>query len=176
MMQISDNADGASGETESLLGERSDETGSLLSDGCGEIESLLDDGSAETDFELSKGSDLFLLDGQCGLCNRLAQFMISRLREPTSLMFLPIESNRGQRIFSGLTLKQQSIDSVYLFRKGRVYIRSAAVLRGLYHLSWWWAMWAPIIWLIPLPLRDLGYRIVAKYRRRLFKDEPIYTF
>ena len=141
-----------------------------------QISDEVDGASGEVESRLGEGSDLFLLDGDCGLCNRLAQFMISRLREPTSLMFLPIESNRGQRIFSGLTLKQQSIDSVYLFRKGRVYIRSAAVLRGLFHLSWWWAMWAPIIWLIPLPLRDLGYRIVAKYRRRLFKKEPICTF
>ncbi len=143
MMQISDNADAASGETESLLDE---------------------------------GSDLFLLDAECGLCNRLAQFMIPRLKDPASLNFMSNESDKGRLLIAGLTVKQQSIDTVYLFRKGRVYIRSAAVLRGLYHLSWWWAMWAPIIWLIPLPLRDLGYRIVSKYRRRLFKEVPVCSF
>jgi predicted DCC family thiol-disulfide oxidoreductase YuxK len=143
MMQISEGADAASGELESLFDE---------------------------------GLDLFLIDGDCGLCNRLAQFMIPRLKEQNSLTFLPIESRDGQRIITGLTLKQQSIDTVYLFRKGRVYIRSAAVVRGLFHLSWWWAMWASIIWLIPLPLRDLGYRIIAKYRHRLFKKMTVCTF
>ena len=40
--------------------------------------------------------DILLLDGNCGLCNRLAIFMNSNLNTNKKIKFLPIDSDQAQ--------------------------------------------------------------------------------
>ena len=125
---------------------------------------------------LSDNRDILLLDGDCGLCHRLAVFMDKRLSKGKEIKYRPIESDEAQEIISSFTKKQQEADSVYLIRNGKTYIRSAAGIRTLLYLKWYYAMWFPIFWIIPLPLRDVGYRIIAKYRHRFFKRPKVCLF
>ena len=74
-----------------------------------------------------------------------------------------------QLIIEILPKKYQDADSVYLIRNGNAYIRSAAGIRCLLYMKWYYKMWFPLFWLIPLPIRDLGYRVIAKYRHKFFK-------
>ena len=39
--------------------------------------------------------DILLLDGDCGLCNRLAIFMNSNLNSSKKIKFLPIDSDQA---------------------------------------------------------------------------------
>ena len=118
---------------------------------------------------LGKERDVLLLDGDCGLCHRLAQFINRRRRKELDLEFRPIESEEGKKLISNLPEKQQNADSVYLIRNGKSYIRSAAGIRVLLYLKWYWKIWFPIVWIVPFPFRDIVYRLIAKFRHRIFR-------
>ena len=113
--------------------------------------------------------DFLLLDGDCGLRHRLATFMDKRLARGQDIGYRPILSEEGQEMIATLPQKQRDADSVYLIRNGKSYIRSAAGIRCLLYMKWHYKMWFPIFWIIPLPIRDIGYRIIAKYRHKFFK-------
>ena len=113
--------------------------------------------------------DIILMDGDCGLCTHTAVFLNPRLKQQHSIRFLAIESKEGQKLISTFPEKFQLADSVYLIRDGKPYMRSAAAIRCLLYMKWYYSMWYPLVWLIPLPLRNVGYRIVARYRHRVFK-------
>ena len=113
--------------------------------------------------------DILLLDGDCGLCNKLAIFLDKRLGKGKDIAYRAILSEEGQELITTFPQKQQDADSVYLLRNGKSYIRSAAGIRCLLYMKWYYRMWFPILWIIPFPLRDIGYRIIAKYRHKIFK-------
>lgn len=113
--------------------------------------------------------DYLLLDGDCGLCHGLANFLDKRLEKGVDLGYRPILSDDAQNMIVTFPKKQQEVDSVYLLRNGKSYIRSAAGIRCLLYMRWYYKMWFPLFWIIPLPIRDIGYRIVARYRHKFFK-------
>lgn len=120
--------------------------------------------------------DVLLLDGDCGLCNRLAIFLDKRLGKGKDIAYRTILSQEGQELIATFPQKQQDADSVYLLRNGKSYIRSAAGIRCLLYMKWYYRMWFPILWIIPFPLRDIGYRIIAKYRHKVFKKPETCLF
>ena len=120
--------------------------------------------------------DILLLDGDCGLCNKLAIFLDKRLGKGKDIAYRAILSEEGQELITTFPQKQQDADSVYLLRNGKSYIRSAAGIRCLLYMKWYYRMWFPILWIIPFPLRDIGYRIIAKYRHKIFKKPETCLF
>ncbi len=125
---------------------------------------------------LDPNRDVLLLDGECGLCHRLALFMEPKLGPGVDIAYRPIKSDDAQNLIIKLPEWQQKADSVYLLRSGRSYVRSAAVIRCLLYLRWYWKMWFLILWVIPLPIRDMVYRFVSKYRHLVFKKPEYCTF
>ena len=125
---------------------------------------------------LDPSRDVLLLDGDCGLCHRLARFMDPKLTPGVDIAYRPIESEEAQNLIATFPKWQQQSDTVYLFRDGRSYVRSSAVIRCLLYMIWYWRMWFPIIWIIPLPIRNMVYRFVAIYRHRIFKKPEVCTF
>ena len=113
--------------------------------------------------------DFLFLDGDCGLCHRLATFIDKRLGKGKNLGYRPILDEDAQRVIQSLPAKLRDADSVYLIRNGKPYIRSAAGIRCVLYMRWYYKMWFPVLWLIPLPLRNIGYRLIAKYRHKFFK-------
>ena len=120
--------------------------------------------------------DILLLDGDCGLCNKLAIFLDKRLGKGKDIAYRAILSEEGQELIATFPQKQQDADTVYLLRNGKSYIRSAAGIRCLLYMKWYYRMWFPIFWIIPFPLRDIGYRIIAKYRHKIFKKPETCLF
>ena len=125
---------------------------------------------------LDPNRDVLLLDGECGLCHRLALFMEPKLGPGVDIAYRPIKSDDAQNLIIKLPEWQQKADSVYLLRSGRSYVRSAAVIRCLLYLRWYWKMWFLILWVIPLPISDMVYRFVSKYRHLVFKKPEYCTF
>ena len=125
---------------------------------------------------LDLNRDFLLLDGDCGLCHRLAFFMDSRLANDADIAYRPIKSNDAQKLIQAFPIWQQRLDTVYLIRNGRSYIRSAAAIRCLLYLRWYWKIWFYILWIIPLPIRDVLYQFVAKFRHYIFKMPEICSF
>ena len=125
---------------------------------------------------LDLNRDFLLLDGDCGLCHRLAFFMDSRLANDADIAYRPIKSNDAQKLIQAFPLWQKELDTVYLIRSGRSYVRSAAAIRCLLYLRWYWKIWFYILWIIPLPIRDVLYQFVAKFRHYIFKKPKICSF
>ena len=126
--------------------------------------------------QIAEGRDVLLLDGDCGLCHRLALFMDPRLNEDADIAYREISSDEGQELISELNEWERRADTVYLFRDGRSFVRSSAAIRCLLYLKWYWRIWLPIMWLVPVPLRDIAYRIVANNRHRFFDRPEACTF
>ena len=125
---------------------------------------------------MNANRDFLLLDGDCGLCNKLAVFLDKRLGKDKDIAYRPILSEEGQELVATFPQKQQDVDTVYLLRNGKSYIRSAAGIRCLLYMKWYYRIWFPMLWLIPLPIRDIGYRIIAKYRHKIFKKPKTCLF
>ena len=117
---------------------------------------------------LGTSRDVLLLDGDCGLCHRLAFFMDSRLASDASIAYRPIKSNDAQKLIETFPERQQRLDTVYLLRNSRLYVRSSAAIRCLLYLRWYWKLCFFILWIIPLPIRDTIYRFIARFRHYFF--------
>ena len=122
---------------------------------------------------LDGSRDVLILDGDCGLCHRLAEFVDKRIMDRELLAFRPGNSEDAELLFSKMSESIRSADTVYLVRGRRTYIRSAAAIRCLLYMRAHWRLLFPVLWIIPLPIRDLVYRIVARYRH-LFFERPEY--
>ena len=120
--------------------------------------------------------DVLLLDGDCGLCHGLARFIDLKLKSGVDIAYCPIESEDAQNLIATFPKWQQQSDTVYLFRDGRSYVRSAAVIRCLLYMIWYWRIWFSVLWIIPLPIRNMVYRFVVKYRHRIIKKPEVCTF
>ena len=125
---------------------------------------------------IEKERDILLLDGECGLCHRLALFMDSHLAPGVDIAYRPIRSDEAQDVISTLPEWQKNADTVYLLRRNVVYIRSSAAIRCLLYLKWYYKLWYPILWLVPLPVRDLVYWIISKNRHIIFQRPDTCSF
>ncbi len=111
-------------------------------------------------------SPVMLFDGVCNLCNHTINFLIDR--DPQQhLRFASLQSPAGQRLLKTHGLDHTSLKTVVLIENGQAYLRSTAVLRALRYLKWPWPLAYGLI-VIPAPLRNLGYRLIARYRYRMF--------
>jgi len=109
-------------------------------------------------------------DGECGLCNAVLRFL---LREDAGgvLRFAPLQGPIGQRTLRRVGLPTADFDSLLFLPDvdgERHYLRTRGVIGVLAALGgvWWLLAWAA--WLVPGPLRDLVYKLVAKVRYRVF--------
>jgi predicted DCC family thiol-disulfide oxidoreductase YuxK len=108
---------------------------------------------------------IIFFDGVCGLCNR---FVDSLLKHDTQNLFLfaPLQGETAQRRLS--KNDTETLGSIVLWEQGRTFRRSTAVVRVLWKLGRVWACLGWGLWIVPKPLRDLGYKLVAVNRYRLF--------
>jgi predicted DCC family thiol-disulfide oxidoreductase YuxK len=104
-------------------------------------------------------------DGVCGLCNRSVDFIL-RHDHRGALRVSPLQGEAAQRVLD--PADREELGSLVLRVAGRTYRRSSAVVRILWQLGRFWTIVGALLWLIPLPLRNLGYRVVASNRYRLF--------
>jgi predicted DCC family thiol-disulfide oxidoreductase YuxK len=117
------------------------------------------------------GRTILLYDGICVLCNRTVQFLLRHDRDAT-LLFAPIESSLGQELLTRFNA-QDGPEGVVLITNTltpveRLYRRSDAFNEILPLLNDPWPAIGRILRLIPHPLRELGYSIVARIRYRIF--------
>jgi predicted DCC family thiol-disulfide oxidoreductase YuxK len=104
-------------------------------------------------------------DGVCGLCNRSIDFILKRDRRGVFLV-TPLQGETAARMLD--SEDRERLGSLIVWMSGRTYRRSAAVARVLWRLGPLWKVVGWLLWLIPLPVRDLAYCIVAGNRYRLF--------
>ena len=109
---------------------------------------------------------IIFFDGVCHLCNASVNFVIDR--DPGGLFrFAALQGETGQRLQEKHGLAGERLDSVVLVEGGRVYTRSTAALRIVRRLGFPWSMLAVLL-VLPVPVRDWFYEIVARNRYRWF--------
>ncbi len=114
---------------------------------------------------------VLLYDGLCGFCDRTVRFIL-RVNPEGVLQFAPLQGE-----FATSVRKRHSsligIDSLIVVESGgmqkeeRVFVRSGAVLRIIWHLGGFWRMFG-ILRVVPRPLRDWGYDLFARSRHQNF--------
>lgn len=112
----------------------------------------------------NKKSILFF-DGVCGMCNRLVDWVIRHDRRGR----IKVSALQGE------TAKEELAESDWSDLNSVVYVndlgsfrKSSAVARLLWDLGGFWKLVGWLLWLIPRPLRNWGYGMVAKNRYRVF--------
>ena len=112
--------------------------------------------------------NVVLFDDGCGFCRRIVDFAQPKIRSTIAIDFVPLLSEEGREILENLPLQSQQVDSLIFFDGRREYIYSSAALKCLTKMKWPFAVWTPLFWIIPRPIRDFLYRRVAKSRHRFF--------
>jgi len=108
---------------------------------------------------------VILFDGTCAFCERAVRFIATR-DSGSYFRFGASQSPAGAALLAAHGLTRQSARSIVLVEDGRVYLRSTASLRIARHLTWPWSTVAVFL-LVPRPIRDPVYRVVAAVRHRI---------
>ena len=109
---------------------------------------------------------IVLFDGICHLCTTSVQFIITR--DPNGYFtFASLQSEVGRTLLEKHGLQPDALDTFVLVEGSRCFTRSDAALRVAHHLSEGWSL-LRILSLIPKPLRDWGYTVIARNRYRWF--------
>lgn len=102
-------------------------------------------------------------DGECALCARVVRWVAAHDHRGR-YRFASLGGSTAARILGRLAAGAWPAGTVVLVERGRLWTRSAAVLRVARHLDFPWNLcW--LLVLVPRPLRDRVYDAVA--RRRL---------
>ena len=120
--------------------------------------------------------DFLFLDGDCGLCHRLATFMDKRMKKSANIGYRPNSSDDAKRVIASMPSSYIKSDTVYLIRNGKPYMKSSAAIRCLLYMKWHYRVLYPFCWIVPLPLRNIAYNIVARFRHKIFKRPQVCSF
>jgi predicted DCC family thiol-disulfide oxidoreductase YuxK len=110
---------------------------------------------------------VLLFDGECNLCNATVDWILRHDRRGV-FRFATLQSDAAARLLDGTAGADAAADdTVILIEDGRVHTRSTAALRVLHALGPPWSF-ARILAVVPAPLRDAVYELIARRRHRWF--------
>lgn len=104
-------------------------------------------------------------DGVCGLCNHTVNWLLAHDPE-RRLRFAPLQGTTAFKLLSDET--RRNLDTLVFVHSGSTFTRSGAVSRILSTLGGRWQILGVLLWMIPSPIRNLGYRVVSRMRYRMF--------
>jgi predicted DCC family thiol-disulfide oxidoreductase YuxK len=111
--------------------------------------------------------EIVFYDGHCGFCHRSARLIV-RLDRKGVFRLAP---RGGQTFQSRLSEAQRAglgETMSVLTRDGRLLTRSDSSIHILRRLGGFWRFEAALIAIIPKPLRDFGYKCIARIRHWFF--------
>ena len=111
-------------------------------------------------------SGLVLFDGGCGLCHRSVRFIL-RHDSTAYFRFAPLQGTTAASVLAGAPADVRSLDTVVLVEGGGVFTRLTAAVRIAARLDSPWSLLA-LLRVVPRPLRDWAYEVVARHRVRWF--------
>ena len=108
-----------------------------------------------------------LYDGNCGLCDGLVRWLLDRDRKDR-LKYASLQSDAAGRLLTQRGVELAALpDSVVLVDEAGVHVRSAAALGIAGLLGYPWRA-SGVFRVVPRPLRDWVYDVVARNRKRWF--------
>jgi predicted DCC family thiol-disulfide oxidoreductase YuxK len=113
-----------------------------------------------------KQKNVVFFDGICHLCNGFVDAVITR--DPQHrFLFAPLQGTTAELLLS--PDDRLNLSTVIYYENGKIYRRSDAVLKILSQTGGAAKLFS-IAWIIPGPLRDFFYKIVAKNRYSWFGE------
>lgn len=115
---------------------------------------------------------MLLFDGECGLCQASARFVLHHDPQKT-IGVATLQGETGQQLLRRLGLPTDDFDSlVYLPDGGgsAFRLRTDGVIAVLERLTGWRRFAGKMLAGVPRAWRDGGYRLVARMRHRVFGD------
>ena len=121
---------------------------------------------------------MLLYDGTCGFCAESVQFVLRHDRARRTLRFASLQGATGSEVRARHP-ELDAVDSVIWFepdadsRREVVLVRSTAVLRVLRYLGGAWRVLGWLGAVVPRPIRDAVYDLVARHRHKLVRGAPV---
>ncbi len=117
------------------------------------------------------GARIILYDGVCALCNGATTFILQRDYK-CCFLFASMQGEFAANLLQAAGRDPNNLDTLYLVEdyktpKQRILDRSTAALRIARELKGMWS-WLTALQVVPRPLRDIAYNLVARFRYRLF--------
>jgi predicted DCC family thiol-disulfide oxidoreductase YuxK len=125
--------------------------------------------------KVGPASPVLLYDGTCGFCAESVQLVLRHDRRRT-LRFAALQGAYGSALRARHP-ELEAVDSMVwvdpagVGKAEQVLVRSDAALRVARYLGGWWNV-ATIGKLLPRPVRDALYNLIARHRHRLLDTDP----
>ena len=113
---------------------------------------------------------IVFFDGVCHLCNGFVDFVITRDRLKR-LQFAPLQGETARRLLGDED--RSALASVIVWENGKISRESAAIARVFSSLGGGWSVLGRAMSLVPLSLRNVVYRWVAKNRYAWFGERDV---
>ena len=113
-------------------------------------------------------ADYVFYDGYCGLCHRTVRFVLKQDLSGKAFRFAPLQGTTFARRVPPLQQTRLPDSSVVLACDGRLLVRSNAILHILRSLGGGWKRLAATIAIVPRPIRDVAYDLIARIRYLVF--------
>lgn len=117
--------------------------------------------------------DIILYDGLCALCNGVVRYLLNH--DPAArFRFVPQQTPLAQQLLAAFPAPTQpEPEGVILLTAAltphqRLYRRSRAVQQALSLIPGPWPLLGRLSRLIPHPLSELAYSLIARYRYQIF--------
>jgi predicted DCC family thiol-disulfide oxidoreductase YuxK len=109
---------------------------------------------------------ILIFDGHCVLCSSFAQFILRHDRAHR-FRLLAAQTALGTALYRHLGLHPTDYETNILIEDGRAWLKSESSIRVFERLGFPWSLMAAGR-VLPLPVRDWLYEIVARNRLRWF--------
>ncbi len=114
---------------------------------------------------------IIIFDGHCVLCSRFARFVL-RHDHRAVFRLMAAQSPLGQALYRHYRLDPVNFETNVLLDQGRAWFKSAGTIRMFIKLGFPWSLAAA--WrLVPRPLLDRLYEVVARNRLRWFGTSAV---
>ena len=108
---------------------------------------------------------ILFYDGACGLCDRSVRWIMQRDRAQR-IRFAPLQGKTYADL--GHTDKPDDLSTIVALIDGELLTRSDAALAIGRELGGLWKLLARLASIVPRPVRDACYRLIARHRLRFF--------
>lgn len=111
-------------------------------------------------------NNIILFDGVCNLCNGSVRAII-KLDKKEVFKFASLQSSIGKAILKKYNFNTLNSNSIVVIANNNAFNKSTAILIIIKQLGGIWQLLYVFV-LIPKPIRDTIYNVIAKHRYNLF--------
>jgi len=128
--------------------------------------------AVEVEGDPHRGAAIVLYDGVCAMCNGAVRFLLKNDREKRFL-FAPLQDSFARDILSRHGRSADELDTVsvvvdHALPSERVLVKARAMLFTFKEAGGFWKPLAALLGMLPTPLLDWGYNLIARNRYRIF--------